>query len=128
TLRLTVISPQDGAAAIAVPAEAPTLPWRARTGDGAWLPVQARPGGELPPHLAPAGEVLVPARRIAAGKYDVGAPVLGRPLLPPSRNAPQVSSGESAEEAFSPCDTDAHETRHDVMRTDDGGWTATHRL
>jgi hypothetical protein len=127
-LQLSVVSPQGGAAAIAVPADDPALLWQARTGDGAWLPVRTRPGGEFPPHIAPVGEVTVPARRIAPGRYDVGVPVLGRPLLPAGPRAPKISSGESAEEAFTPSTLDARETRHDVMQAADGGWTTVHRL
>lgn len=116
--------------AVAVPPDAPLSGWRARADDGAWEDVRPRAGG-APPHLAPVGTAEVVARGIRDGLdgvgtlYDVGAPVLGRPVLPPGPR-PVVSSGESIDEALA--DPEAHETRHDLVELPDGGWTTRHPL
>ena len=79
----------------------------------------------MPPHLDPVGTVDVVARGIRDSLYDVGAPVLGRPVLPPGPR-PVVSSGESIEEALA--DPEDHETRHDLVELPGGGWTTRHPL
>ncbi|WP_457101233.1 alpha-L-rhamnosidase-related protein [Microbacterium sp. P5_E9] len=79
----------------------------------------------MPPHLEPASTVLLTARHNGDGVFDVGAPVLGRPILPEGP-PPIIATGESVDEALS--DPSTHETRHDVVQLPDGRWTTRHRL
>lgn len=111
--------------AIAVGPDAPLSGWAASVEGGPWQDVQARVGGERPPHLESAGTVEVFARGVPGSVLDIGAPVLGRPFLPPGPR-PIVSSGESREEALAGSAT--HETRHDLVELPDGRWTTKHRL
>lgn len=124
-LRLDVVATGGRVPAVAVDANAPLRDWRANVDDAPWEPVVPRPGGEAPPHLDPVGTVEVVARGIRDSLFDVGAPVLGRPILPPGPR-PVVSSGESIEEALA--DPGDHETRHDLVELPDGGWTTRHPL
>ena len=96
----------------------PLRSWVASVEGGAWEPVRPRVGGDRPPHLDAVGSVDVVARRDHSAVFDVGAPVLGRPILPPGPR-PVVSSGESPEEALA--DGTAHETRHDLVELPGGG-------
>ena len=111
--------------AVATPRDAPLRAWVASVDGGAWEPISSRPGGDRPPHVEPDGTVEVVARGIRDSVLDVGAPVLGRPLLP-AGPPPVVSSGESLEEALA--DPSEHETRHDVVELPDGRWTTVHAL
>src|SRR4029453_13727011 len=97
---------------VVVDADAPLRDWRASVDGAPWEPVVPRPGGETPPHLDPVGTVDVVARGTRDSLFDVGAPVLGRPILPPGPR-PVVSSGESIEEALA--DPGEHETRHELV-------------
>lgn len=124
-VRLEVVATGGQVPAIAVDADAPLGQWRARVDGGAWEDQRTRPGGELPPHVDPVGTVDVVAHRTGDTLFDVGAPVLGRPILPPGVR-PVVSSGESIDEALA--DPDAHETRHDLVELPGGGWTTRHPL
>ncbi|MCP2032619.1 hypothetical protein L1277_002729 [Okibacterium sp. HSC-33S16] len=124
-IRLDVAAGSGGVPAIAVDHNAPVRAWRARIGDNPWEPVSPRPGGDQAAHLEPAGSVDVIARSIGNSLFDVGAPVLGRPIFPPG-SPPRVSSGESIEEALA--DPWTHETRHDLVSLADGGWTTKHLL
>ena len=126
-LHLTIHALPGQAAAVAVPADDRAGHWLARVEDGPWESVRPRIGGMRPPHLAPTAEVVVPAVRIAVGRYDIGAPVLGRPLLPGTTTMPEISTGESIEEALAGHDSDASETHHDVKSTPEG-WTSVHQL
>jgi alpha-L-rhamnosidase len=111
--------------AVAVDRDAPLRNWRARIGDEPWEHVRPRQGGVAPPHCGPTGWVDIVARSRGNSLFDVGAPVLGRPLFPPGP-PPRVSSGESVEEALA--DPETHETRHDLVALPDGGWTTRHLL
>ncbi|HEU0183035.1 MAG TPA: alpha-L-rhamnosidase C-terminal domain-containing protein [Agromyces mariniharenae] len=130
-LRLDLVASEGHVPAVAVDPGAPLRGWRASVDDGPGKEVRPRPGGDVPPHEAPVGTVEVVARGMRDGLdgegalYDVGAPVLGRPVLPPGPR-PVVSSGESLAEALA--DPEAHETRHDVVELPDGGWTTRHPL
>ncbi|KRE31362.1 family 78 glycoside hydrolase catalytic domain [Agromyces sp. Soil535] len=124
-VRLEVAAANGQVPAIAVDADAPLHDWRARVDGGRWEGVRTRPGGDVPPHIDPVGTVDVVARRVRDSLFDVGAPVLGRPILPPGPR-PVVSSGESIEEALA--DPEGHETRHDLVELPDGGWTTRHPL
>ena len=130
-LELELAASDRHVSAIAIDPGVPLHGWRARVADGAWEDVRPRPGSDAPPHLAPVGTVEVVARGIRDGLddtgavYDVGAPVLGRPVLPPGPR-PVVSSGESLAEALA--DPATHETRHDLVERPDGGWTTRHPL
>ncbi|RXZ50055.1 alpha-L-rhamnosidase C-terminal domain-containing protein, partial [Agromyces binzhouensis] len=110
--------------AIGIPAGAPLGDWSASLGGGPWQAVDLRPGGDRPPHLDPPGQVDIVAARRSDGLHDVGAPVLGRPMLPEGPE-PRVGSGESPAEALA--DEADRETRHDAVRTDDG-WSTRHPL
>ena len=111
-LRVDVVAADGDVPAFSVAADAPLKDWRASVDGAAWEPVAPRPGGDEPPHLDPVGTVDVVARGIRDSLFDVGAPVLGRPILPPG-SRPVVSSGESIEEALA--DPDDHETRHELV-------------
>ena len=124
-VRFEVVGGDGEVPAIAVSPDAPLHTWFASVEGGAWEPVRPRVGGDRPPHLDPVGSVDVVARRDHGAVLDIGAPVLGRPILPPGPR-PIVSSGESPEEALA--DGIAHETRHDLVELPGGGWTTRHRL
>jgi hypothetical protein len=120
------LAAEDGhVSAVAVDPEAPLHGWRSSVDGDVWEDVRPRLGGGAPPHLDPVGTVEVVGRGIRDGLYDVGAPVLGRPILPPGPR-PVVSSGESIEEALA--DPETHETRHDLVELPEGGWTTRHPL
>lgn len=100
--------------------------WEASVDGDEWTRVLPRPGGEHPPHLDPPGTVDVVARPGSDGVLDVGAPVLGHPLLPPGPE-PVVASGESVAEALA--DESELETRHELVPLAvGGGWTTRHPL
>ena len=130
-LRLELAASEGHVPAVAVDPGERIRGWRASIDDGPEEDIRPRPGGDVPPHVAPVGTVEVLARGIRDGLggdgalYDVGAPVLGRPVLPPGPR-PVVSSGESIPEALA--DPETHETRHDVVELPDGGWTTRHPL
>jgi alpha-L-rhamnosidase len=124
-VELDVTAEPGGAPAIGVPADAILAGWTASADGGAWRAVRPRPGGTRAPHLDPPGAVDVVARPGPDGVLDVGAPVLGRPLLPPGPR-PVVTSGESVAEALA--DESELETRHDVVPLPGGGWTTRHPL
>ena len=124
-VRLEIVAADGRVPAVAVDDDALLSDWRASVADGSWEDVRTRPGGDIPPHLDPVGTVDVVARGIRDSLFDVGAPVLGRPMLPPGPR-PVVSSGESIEEALA--DPETHETRHDLVELPDGGWTTLHPL
>jgi hypothetical protein len=124
-LRIDVVAGDGRVLAVAVDADAPLRDWRASIDGAPWEPVTPRPGGDVPPHLDPVGTVDVVARGIRDSLFDVGAPVLGRPLLPPGPR-PVVSSGESIDEALS--NPEEHETRHDLVELPGRGWTTRHPL
>ncbi|MET0713902.1 MAG: hypothetical protein ABWY57_03225, partial [Mycetocola sp.] len=124
-IRLDVTAVAAGVTAVAVDRHAPLRMWAARIGDDPWETVRPRLGGNEGPHLEPNGSVDVVARSIGGSLFDVGAPVLGRPIFPPGP-PPQISSGESIEEALA--DPDTHETRHEVIALAEGGWTTKHQL
>jgi hypothetical protein len=124
-LELTVTGEHGAAPAIGVPSGALLSEWTGSADGGPWLPVRPRPGGERPPHLDPPGTVDVVARPGPDGVLDLGAPVLGHPLLPPGPR-PVVMSGESVAEALA---AEAQlETRHEVVPVAGGGWTTRHPL
>ncbi|WP_353813741.1 hypothetical protein [Agromyces sp. SYSU T00266] len=110
--------------ALGLPGDAPLGDWSASRDDGPWEPIELRPGGERAPHLESPGHVEVAAMRRADGLYDLGAPILGTPILPRGPQ-PVVGSGESEAEALA--DEADRETRHDVVRVDDG-WATRHPL
>ncbi|MRX44647.1 alpha-L-rhamnosidase-related protein [Agromyces kandeliae] len=110
--------------ALGVPVGAPLVDWSARVGDDSWEPIVLRPGGARAPHLEGPGHVEVAAVRRPDGLYDLGAPLLGRPILPAGPE-PVVGSGESLAEARA--DEADRETRHEVIPTE-GGWTTSHPL
>ncbi|GGI45048.1 hypothetical protein BCL57_000766 [Agromyces flavus] len=120
-----VVAEPGGAPAIGVPADAPLGEWTASVDQGPFERVAVRHGGVRAPHLDPPGMVAVAAVRGADGRYDVGAPVLGRPLLDIER-APVVGSGESIAEALA--DESERETRHEIVAAPVGGWTTRHPL
>lgn len=124
-VRLDVAAAHGQVPAISVAREEPLRDWQSRVGNSPWEAVRLRAGGGMPPHLEQAGSVEVVARRVGDSLFDVGAPVLGRPILPPGP-PPRVSSGESVDEALA--DPDTHETRHDLVPRGDGGWTTKHLL
>jgi hypothetical protein len=124
-VRLHVAAADGQVPAIAVREDAALGGWRASVDGGAWEDVRPRAGGSTPPHLEPVGSVEVVARRIRDSLFDVGAPVLGRPILPPGPR-PVISSGESIEEALA--DPEMHETRHELVELADSGWTTRHPL
>jgi alpha-L-rhamnosidase len=124
-VRFEVVAVDGAVPALAVEEDAPLRDWSASVEGGAWEAVFPRAGGERPPHLDPVGSVEVVACGIRGSVLDLGAPVLGRPLLPAGPR-PIVVSGESVEEALA--DPADHETRHDVVSLPDGGWTTRHRL
>ena len=124
-VRLEVAADEGRPAAVAMEAAAPLHDWHASIEGAAPEPVRGRAGGDVPPHLDPVGTVDVVARGIRDSLYDVGAPVLGRPVLPPGPR-PVVSSGESIEETLA--DPEDHETRHDLVELPGGGWTTRHPL
>ena len=124
-LRFDVVGHEGEVPVLAVPPDAPLHGWRASIDGGPWESVGSRAGGLRPPHLEPVDTVEVVARGIRPSVFDVGAPVLGRPMLPPGPR-PVVSSGESLEEALA--DPSEHETRHDLVELPDGRWTTRHQL
>ncbi|MGR0219060.1 alpha-L-rhamnosidase-related protein [Agromyces sp. ZXT2-6] len=124
-VEFTVTGGSGAVPAVGVPVGAALGDWAAAIDGDPWMPVRLRPGGDRPPHLDPPGTVDVVARPGPAGVLDVGAPVLGRPILPPGPE-PVLTSGESVAEALA--DESALETRHDVVRLPDGGWTTRHPL
>jgi alpha-L-rhamnosidase len=124
-VELTVTGEVGSAPTIGVSPGAILAGWTASIDGGPWHAVRPRPGGERPPHLDPPGSVDVVARPGPDGVLDVGAPVLGRPVLPPGRE-PAVTSGESVAEALA--DERALETRHDLVPLPQGGWTTRHPL
>lgn len=124
-VRLDVAAVAGGMPSLAFDGQVPLRSWRARVDENPWEKVHPRPGGEVAPHLEPTGSVDVLARSIGDSLFDVGAPVLGRPLFPPGPR-PHVSSGESIDEALA--NPVAHETRHDLVALADGGWTTQHLL
>jgi hypothetical protein len=124
-IELTVTGDAGSVPAVAVPSGAILADWTASIGGGPWHAVRPRAGGERPPHLDPPGSVDVVARPGPDGVLDVGAPVLGHPVLPYGRE-PGVTSGESVAEALA--DERVLETRHDVVPLPQGGWTTRHPL
>ena len=124
-VRVDVTGAEGEVPGVSVDRDAPLRNWQARTGDGAWEAVLPRHGGDVAPHLEQAGSVEVVALGIGDSLFDVGAPVLGRPIFPPG-HPPRVSSGESIDEARA--DPDTHETRHELVAMGDGGWTTRHLL
>lgn len=124
-VRLDVTAVAGGVPAIAVDRHVPLRNWTARIGNDAWEIVRPRHGGNVPPHLEPTGSIDIAARSIGGFLFDVGAPVLGRPLFPPGP-PPRISSGESIDEALA--DPETHETRHQLTALNNGGWTTKHLL
>ncbi|WP_127792068.1 family 78 glycoside hydrolase catalytic domain [Agromyces sp. LHK192] len=125
-IRIHVVAGADGGVpAVSVPSDAPLTRWLAGC-DGAPLEeIRLRSGGGSPPHEHAVGTVELRVRPGADGLYDLGAPVLGRPVIE-SGSPPVVSTGESVEEALA--GPDHHETRHEVVRRADGTWTTRHPL
>ncbi|MWB97145.1 hypothetical protein [Agromyces seonyuensis] len=123
----------DGTApALAVAASAPVADWLGSLDDGAsWQPAAVRPGGRDAPHLRPVGSVSLTAAWAgcdgtgAVRVFDVGAPLLGRPVLPAGPR-PTIGTGESVEEALA--DPARQESRHEVEQLPDGKWTTVHEL
>ncbi len=115
----------DGPPLLTLDPGAPLTGWRGSGSSGAWEEIRLREGAQRAPHLDPVGTVVVWATRTADGVYDLGAPVLGRPVLPAGPR-PEICTGESLEEALA--DPADHETRHDLVALPDGGWTSTHLL
>jgi hypothetical protein len=116
-IAITVSAEPDEAASIAV-----------ISGPAAWL-ADGEPADERDGTLAAAPhETGEPLQRVALSYdgelYDTGVPVLGRPVIECDAE-PVVRTGESRAEALS---EDAHESRHDVVRRDDGRWTTRHPL
>ena len=124
-VRLELAAAEGAVPAVATDDAAPLHGWRASVDGGPWEDVRPRPGGAAPPHVEPVGTVEVVARGIRESLFDVGAPVLGRPVLP-SGPRPVVSSGESIDEALA--DPETHETRHELVELPGGGWTTRHPL
>ncbi len=124
-IRLDVTASESEAPAVAIDAQAPLSEWTASIGGGLWEAVRPRTGGDAPPHRTPPGTVGLVARSIGDSLFDIGAPVLGRPVFPPGPR-PRISSGESIDEALS--DPETHETRHDLIALENGGWTTQHPL
>ena len=82
------------------PPDAPLQDWRASVDGGRVGAGVARgPAATSRRTSTRSGTVDVVARGIRDSLFDVGAPVLGRPILPPGPR-PVVSSGESIEEAL----------------------------
>lgn len=124
-LRFDVVAGDGEIPVIAVDPHAELGEWAARVDGGPWEAVRPRLGGSRPPHVDTVGAVEVSARGDDDSVFDFGAPILGKPVLPPGAR-PIVSSGESREEAVS--GGAEHETRHDMVELPDGRWTTTHRL
>ena len=124
-LRFEVVGGDGEIPAIAVDPDAPLAAWAASVEGGPWEAVRPRMGGSRPPHLDTVGTVEVVARSGDHDVFDIGAPILGSPVLPPGPR-PIVSSGESREEALT--GGAEHETRHDMVELPDGRWTTRHRL
>ncbi|GAA1056241.1 hypothetical protein GCM10017608_27390 [Agromyces luteolus] len=119
-----VVARTGDAPALGIPAAAALADWAASVDDGPWESIALRPGGERPPHLEAPGHVEVAVARRPDGLYDAGAPLLGTPVLPRGPQ-PVVGSGESEAEALAE-ETD-RETRHDVIRVEEG-WATRHPL
>ena len=117
---------QRGPTTVGVPVEQAEglARWQAWSEHDGWVSAESRLGGLVPPHLAGEPIQRLTAHRDRDGLYVVPAPALGHVTIQCSTE-PVVRTGESAQEARAEGDS---ETRHDLLRGEDGHWRSRRQL